>query len=88
MIEAGYYNTDWAKFYFPADLLVLALVSGLVLLGDMTFTTKLIVVIFSLIGVIVVPDTVLQMRRKMLNFSSTAVFARHDVGMCSNRYDD
>ncbi|MCF7494907.1 type II secretion system F family protein [Vibrio sp. L5-1] len=66
MIEAGYYNTDWAKFYFPAKLLVLALVSGLVLLGDMTSTNKLIAVIFSLIGVIVVPDTMLQMRRKML----------------------
>lgn len=66
MIEAGYYNTDWAKFYFPAKLLVLALVSGLVLLGDMTSTNKLLVVIFSLIGVIVVPDTMLQMRRKML----------------------
>ncbi|MEL0608330.1 type II secretion system F family protein [Vibrio echinoideorum] len=66
MIEAGYYNTDWAKFYFPAKLLVLALVSGLVLLGDMTSTNKLIVVIFSLIGVVVVPDTMLQMRRKML----------------------
>ncbi|MFS1861423.1 type II secretion system F family protein [Vibrio lentus] len=66
MIEAGYYNTDWAKFYFPAKLLVLALVSGLVLLGDMTSTNKLIVVIFSLIGVIVVPDTMLKMRRKML----------------------
>ncbi|MEZ8468131.1 type II secretion system F family protein [Vibrio splendidus] len=66
MIEAGYYNTDWAKFYFPAKLLVLALVSGLVLLGDMTSTNKLLVVIFSLIGVIVAPDTMLQMRRKML----------------------
>ncbi|WP_122082894.1 type II secretion system F family protein [Vibrio coralliirubri] len=66
MIEAGYYNTEWAKFYFPAKLLVLALVSGLVLLGDMTSTNKLVVVIFALIGVIVVPDTLLQMRRKML----------------------
>ena len=66
MIEAGYYNTEWAKFYFPAKLLVLALVSGLVLLGDMTSTNKLLVVIFSLIAVIVVPDTLLQMRRKML----------------------
>ncbi len=66
MIEAGYYNTEWAKFYFPAKLLVLALVSVLVLLGDMTSTNKLVVVIFSLIGVIVVPDTLLQMRRKML----------------------
>lgn len=66
MIEAGYYNTEWAKFYFPAKLLVLALVSVLVLLGDMTSTNKLVVVIFALIGVIVVPDTLLQMRRKML----------------------
>ncbi|MEZ8288011.1 type II secretion system F family protein [Vibrio sp. 10N.237.312.B06] len=66
MIEAGYYNTEWAKFYLPAKLAVLGLVSGFVLLGDMTSTNKLIVVVLSLIGVIVVPDTVLQMRRKML----------------------
>ncbi|MFH0290190.1 type II secretion system F family protein [Vibrio owensii] len=66
MIEAGYYNTEWAKFYFPAKLLVLALVAGGVLLSDLTTTSQLIVVIFALIGVIVVPDTLLQFRRKVL----------------------
>lgn len=66
LIEAGYYNTEWAKFYFPAKVLVLGLISGLVLLGDMTSTNKLLVVIVSLILVIVLPDTLLQMRRKML----------------------
>ncbi|KIP76261.1 biotin synthase [Vibrio harveyi] len=66
MIEAGYYNTEWAKFYFPAKLLVLALVAGGVLLSNMTTTNQLIVVIFALIGVIVVPDTLLQLRRKVL----------------------
>ena len=71
-IEAGYYNTEWAKFYFPAKVLVLGLISGLVLLGDMTSTNKLLVVIVSLIVVIVVPDTMLQMRRKMLISKTSA----------------
>ncbi|KZX65760.1 biotin synthase [Vibrio sp. HI00D65] len=71
-IEAGYYNTEWAKFYFPAKVLVLGLISGLVLLGDMTSTNKLLVVIVSLIVVIVVPDTLLQMRRKMLISKTSA----------------
>ncbi|MFV8462661.1 type II secretion system F family protein [Vibrio campbellii] len=72
LIEAGYYNTEWAKFYFPAKVLVLGIISGLVLLGDMTSTNKLLVVIVSLIVVIVVPDTLLQMRRKMLISKTSA----------------
>ncbi len=72
LIEAGYYNTEWAKFYFPAKVLVLGLISGLVLLGDMTSTNKLLVVIVSLIVVIVLPDTLLQMRRKMLISKTSA----------------
>lgn len=72
LIEAGYYNTEWAKFYFPAKVLALGLISGLVLLGDMTSTNKLLVVIVSLIVVIVVPDTLLQMRRKMLISKTSA----------------
>lgn len=71
-IEAGYYNTEWAKFYLPAKVLVLALITGLVLLGDMTSTNKLLVVIVSLIVVIVVPDTLLQMRRKILISKTSA----------------
>ena len=66
LIEAGYYNTEWAKFYFPAKLAVLVVVTGLVLLSDMTANNQLIIIIFTLIAVIVVPDTLLQMRRKML----------------------
>lgn len=66
MIEAGYYNTEWAKFYFPAKLLVIALVSAGTLLSDMTTSHKLMVVVSAIIAVIVVPDTLLQVRRKML----------------------
>ncbi|MDN3699714.1 type II secretion system F family protein [Vibrio artabrorum] len=66
MIEAGYYNTEWAKFYFPAKLLVLGIVSVSMLLIDMPMNNKLLVVVFSLIGVIVVPDALLSMRRKLL----------------------
>ncbi len=66
LIDSGYYNTEWAKFYFPAKLAVLVVVTGLVLLSDMTANNQLIIIIFTLIAVIVVPDTLLQMRRKML----------------------
>ncbi|MEZ9546463.1 biotin synthase [Vibrio sp. 10N.286.55.E10] len=66
LIEAGYYNTKWAKFYFPAKVLVLVLVSILILMGDMTSSNQLLVAITSLITVIVLPDTLLQVRRKIL----------------------
>ncbi|ELA7622384.1 type II secretion system F family protein [Vibrio parahaemolyticus] len=65
-IDAGYYNTEWAKFYFPVKLLVLMLVSSMVLMSDMTTSKQLIIVILTLIGVIVVPDMLLEIRRKML----------------------
>ena len=66
MIEAGYYNTEWAKFYFPAKLLVLALVSGAVLFSGMEQRNQLIFITFTLITVIVGPDSLLQIRRKLL----------------------
>ncbi|HGY9588003.1 TPA: type II secretion system F family protein [Vibrio harveyi] len=72
LIEAGYYNTEWAKFYFPAKLAVLVVVTGLVLLSDMTANNQLIIIIFTLIAVIVFPDTLLQMRRKMLIFKTSS----------------
>ena len=72
LIEAGYYNTEWAKFYFPAKLLVLGGVSSLALLSDMTVNNQLIIIVLTLIGVIVVPDTLLQMRRKMLIFKTSS----------------
>ncbi|TOK94272.1 biotin synthase, partial [Vibrio parahaemolyticus] len=62
-IDAGYYNTEWAKFYFPVKLLVLMLVSSIVLMSDMTTSKQLIIVILTLIGVIVVPDMLLEIRR-------------------------
>ncbi len=68
----GYYNTEWAKFYFPAKLAVLVVVTGLVLLSDMTANNQLIIIIFTLIAVIVLPDTLLQMRRKMLIFKTSS----------------
>lgn len=72
LIEAGYYNTEWAKFYFPAKLAVLVVVTGLVLLSDMTANNQLIIIIFTLIAVIVLPDTLLQMRRKTLIFKTSS----------------
>lgn len=66
LIEAGYYNTKWAKFYFPAKVLVLGGGSILILMGDMTSSNQLLVAITSLITVIVLPDTLLQVRRKIL----------------------
>lgn len=65
-IEAGYYNTEWARFYFPAKLAVLAVLSVLVLMTDMTASNKLVTVLVSLVAVIVVPDMLLQLRRKVL----------------------
>ncbi|EDP59391.1 type II secretion system F family protein [Vibrio sp. AND4] len=66
LVQAGYYNTEWAKFYFPAKLLVLALVFGGVFLSDMKQSNQLIAIMVGLIVVILGPDSLLQMRRKML----------------------
>jgi tight adherence protein C len=66
LIEAGYYNKEWAKYYFPLKFLVLAVLLALVAFSDLSSTNKLLSALFSLVGVIVVPDLVLSLRSKML----------------------
>ncbi|GMQ46367.1 type II secretion system F family protein [Vibrio sp. 10N] len=66
LIEAGYYNKEWAKYYFPLKFLILAVLLALVAFSDLSSTNKLLSALLSLVGVIVVPDLVLSLRSKML----------------------
>ncbi|USD61763.1 type II secretion system F family protein [Vibrio sp. SCSIO 43140] len=66
LVEAGYYNKEWAKYYFPVKLLILFVLLALIAFSDMTSTNKLLSAMFSLVGVIVVPDLILSLRSKML----------------------
>ncbi len=68
-IQAGFYNTRFARFYFPAKLLLVALLeTGLFLfgtrLGIEEFLHQLITGLLILIVVIIVPDIWLQLRRQ------------------------
>lgn len=66
LVEAGYYNKEWAKYYFPVKFFILFVLLVLVAFSDMTSTNKVLSAMFSLVGVIVVPDLVLSLRSKML----------------------
>ncbi|MFA0439119.1 biotin synthase [Vibrio sp. 10N.286.49.C2] len=66
LVNAGYYNKEWAKYYFPAKVVFLLLVLVGVFFSELSDTNKMLVGLFTLIGVIVVPDLLLEVRRKAL----------------------
>jgi tight adherence protein C len=66
LIEAGYYNREWAKFYFPFKLALLGGLVSLVILADLSMTNAILAVLFAIVLVIVGPDFLLAMRKKYL----------------------
>lgn len=66
LVEAGYYNREWAKFYFPLKLVLLAGLVTVIVLAGLTMTNTILAVLFAVIFVIVGPDFLLEMRKKYL----------------------
>ena len=66
LIDAGIYNRELAKFYFPAKLMILIVVTSLILISDMTMQNQFMFGVLNLIGVILVPDTLLNIKGKLL----------------------
>ncbi|MGF1748002.1 MULTISPECIES: type II secretion system F family protein [Vibrio] len=66
LVNAGYYNKEWAKYYFPAKVLFLVLVCAGVFFSDLSDTNKMLAGLLTLIGVIIAPDLILEARRKTL----------------------
>ncbi|WP_394241589.1 type II secretion system F family protein [Vibrio astriarenae] len=65
-VEAGYYNKELAKYYFPAKVFIVVLVSLAAYLSDLTDMSKLLVSLLALITIIIAPDALLDLRRKAL----------------------
>lgn len=66
LVEAGFYNTDWARLYFPAKITLSLVFIGIISISDTTTSNKLIVSIITLITIVLLPDIVLELRRKLL----------------------
>jgi tight adherence protein C len=66
LVEAGVYNKEWAKLYFPLKLLFVAGIVTAVLLTDMSDMYKLVAGLLAFIVVIIAPDILLDLRRKRL----------------------
>ncbi|MGV2987186.1 type II secretion system F family protein [Vibrio sp. E150_011] len=66
LVDAGYYNKDWAKYYFPAKILIAMLISVAVFFSSLSDINKMLAGVLALVGVIIVPDLLLEIRRKAL----------------------
>ncbi|WP_104028329.1 type II secretion system F family protein [Vibrio jasicida] len=66
LLNAGYYNKDLAKYYFPLKAVAFLLVTVFIWLLDMALINKLLISIIAVISIIIVPDLLLEMRKRML----------------------
>ncbi|WP_104023825.1 type II secretion system F family protein [Vibrio hyugaensis] len=66
LLNAGYYNKDLAKYYFPFKAVIFLLVTVFIWLLDMALINKLLISIIAVISIIIVPDLLLEMRKRML----------------------
>lgn len=65
-IEAGFYDTRFARFYIPAKIALALLIILLIALSDMTLTNKVMLAAISMVASLILPDSILVMRKKML----------------------
>ncbi|WP_112479848.1 type II secretion system F family protein [Vibrio variabilis] len=70
-LEAGFYNKELAKFYFPMKLLAIAVLVSIAMVSEMEWQSQVLTVMLGLVAVIVVPDAILDVKRKTL-ISSTS----------------
>ncbi|CAH0529686.1 type II secretion system F family protein [Vibrio hippocampi] len=66
LVDAGIYNKELAKYYFPMKLILLGAVGAAAVLIPVEFNQKLIIGVVGLVAVIVVPDLILNTRRRSL----------------------
>ncbi|MPY26138.1 type II secretion system F family protein [Shewanella psychropiezotolerans] len=65
-IDAGIYNTRFARFYVPAKIAFALLIILLIVISDMTLSSKVTVGAISMVAALILPDIILSMRKKML----------------------
>lgn len=62
--NAGYYNKDFAKYYFPMKIAIIVVAFFLIMLMDTTQGNKVAYFVLAVVGAIIVPDAVLALRKK------------------------
>ncbi|WP_418641442.1 type II secretion system F family protein [Vibrio chaetopteri] len=70
-LEAGFYNKELAKFYFPIKLIAVGVLVSASMVTEMEWQSKMLTILFGFVAVIVVPDILLDLKRKTL-ISSTS----------------
>ncbi|MDP5253171.1 MULTISPECIES: type II secretion system F family protein [unclassified Vibrio] len=65
-VDAGIYNKSWARFYFPMKIMLLVSIVAITFFMVDDVKKALIIALFSLVAIIVLPDLVLDLRRKKL----------------------
>ena len=65
-IEAGFYDTRLARFYVPAKIGLALMIILLVVVSEMAKPNKLMIGAIAMVITLIVPDSILAMRKKML----------------------
>ncbi|WP_181950437.1 type II secretion system F family protein [Shewanella woodyi] len=65
-IEAGFYDTRFARFYVPAKIGLALVIILLIVISDMTLSNKVMIGAVAMVVTLILPDSILAMRKKML----------------------
>ncbi|MCG9658682.1 Bacterial type II secretion system protein F domain protein [Vibrio mediterranei] len=66
LLDAGYYNKNLAKYYLPTKFFLALCLSLAILFMDIEVLSKVIVVVVVMITVIIVPDFILDVKKKLM----------------------
>ncbi|MFD2176229.1 type II secretion system F family protein [Veronia pacifica] len=66
LVDAGIYNRNFARYYLPAKVLILVVSLSVVALAGMSMQNKVLLGAFLLVGILVIPDMALELRKKAL----------------------
>ncbi|EAS43280.1 type II secretion system F family protein [Photobacterium profundum] len=65
-VDAGFYNTQFAKYYVPAKLTLVIFTCVVVIISDLSLMNKAAISAVAMITILLVPEMVLSMRKKAL----------------------
>lgn len=65
-IEAGFYDTRFARFYVPAKIGLALVIILLIVISDMALSNKVMIGAVAMVVTLILPDSILAMRKKML----------------------
>ncbi|MDW1988757.1 type II secretion system F family protein, partial [Vibrio sp. 811] len=66
LLNAGYYNKQLAKYYFPFKAFLFVVASLVIFFIDVAINSKIILLLIAAVTIIVLPDFLLELRRRWL----------------------